>query len=154
MEPSPLPPDLAEIEARLSARPHLEPTGDHRDRVMEAVRRELAAGRTPWWQQKETWHFAAVAAAAAVLFVWMNVAMRAANPPGWRLRGPGNGVAVAQTAARIHELVPSLPEREAWRQAVVLHAGARLVPAPQPAGRAAGALLLHELKEGAPWVTQ
>ncbi len=153
MEPSPLPPDLAKIAARLSARPRLEPRGDHRDRVMAAVRRELA-GRTPWWQQKETWHFAAVAAAAAVLFVWMNVAMRAANPPGWHLRGPGNGVAVPQTAARIHELVPSLSEREAWRQAVVLHAGARLVPAPQPAGRAAGVLLLHELKEGAPWVTQ
>ena len=153
MEPSALPPDLAKIAARLSARPGPEPRGDHRDRVMAAVRRELAAGRTPWWQQKETWHFAAVAA-AAVLLVWMNVAMRAANPPGWRLRGPGNGVAVAQTAARIHELVPSLPEREARRQAVVLHAGARLAPAPQPAGRAAGALLLHELKEGAPWVTQ
>jgi hypothetical protein len=119
---------------------------------MEAVRRELAAGRKPSRQQKETWHLAAVAA-AAVLFVWLNVAMRAADPPGWRLRGPGNGVAVAQTAAWIQELVPSLPEREARRQAVVLHAGARLVPAPQPAGRAAGALLLHELKEGAPWVT-
>ncbi len=154
MEPSPLPPDLAKIAARLSARPRVEPEGDHRDRVMEAVRRELAAGRTPWWQQKETWHVAAVAAAAAVLFVWMNVAMRAANLPGWRLRGPGNGVAVAQTAARIQELVPSLCEREARRQAVVLHAGARLAPAPQPAGRAAGALLLHKLKEGAPWVTQ
>ena len=153
MEPSPLPPDLAKIAARLSARPHLEPRGDHRDRVMAAVRRELASGRTLWWQQKQTWHFAAVAA-AAVLFVWMNVAMRAANLPDWRLRGPGNGVAVAQTAARIHELVPSLPEREAWRQAVVLHAGARLVPAPQPAGRAAGALLLHKLKEGGRWVTQ
>jgi len=145
---------LAKIAARLSARPRVEPEGDHRDRVMEAVRRELAAGRTPWWQQKETWHVAAVAAAAAVLFVWMNVAMRAANLPGWRLRGPGNGVAVAQTAARIQELVPSLCEREARRQAVVLHAGARLAPAPQPAGRAAGALLLHKLKEGAPWVTQ
>ena len=153
MEPSPLPPDLAKIAVRLSARPRVEPGGDHRDRVMAAVHRELAAGRTPWWQQKETWHFAAVAA-AAVLFVWLNVAMRAANPPGWRLRVPGNGVAVAQTAARIHELVPSLCEREARRQAVVLHAGAHLAPAPQPAGRAAGALLLHELKEGAPWVTQ
>jgi len=147
---SPLPPDLAKIAARLSARPLGEPASDHKDRVMAAVRRELAAARTPWWQPKETWHFAAAAVAAAVLFVWMNVAMRAANPPGWRLRGPGNGVAVAQTAARIHELVPSLCEREAWRQAVVLHAGARLVPAPQPAGRAAGALLLHELKEGGP----
>lgn len=151
MEPSPLPPDLAKIAARLSARPRVEPRGDHRDRVMAAVRRELATGRKPSRQQKETWHFAAVAA-AAVLFVWLNVAMRAANPPGWRLRGPGNGVAVAQTAAWIQELVPSLPEREARRQAVVLHAGARLVPATQPAGRAAGALLLHELKEGAPWV--
>lgn len=153
MEPSALPPDLAKITSRLSARPGPEPRGDHRDRVMAAVRRELAADRTPWWQQKETWHVAAVAA-AAVLFVWINVAMRAANPPGWRLRGPGNGVAVAQTAARIQELVPSLCEREARRQAVVLHAGAHLVPAPQPAGRAAGALLLHELKEGAPWVMQ
>ena len=153
MEPSPLPPDLEKIAARLSARPPLEPRGDHRDRVMAAVRRELAAGRKPSRQQKETWHLAAVAA-AAVLFVWLNVAMRAADPPGWRLRGPGNGVAVAQTAAWIQELVPSLPEREARRQAVVLHAGARLVPAPQPAGRAAGALLLHELKEGALWVTQ
>jgi len=153
MEPSEVPPGLADLERRLTARPLGEPASDHKDRVMAAVRRELAAGRTPWWQQKETWHFAAVAA-AAVLFVWLNVAMRAANPPGWRLRGPGNGVAVAQTAARIHELVPSLCEREALRQAVVLHAGAHLAPAPQPAGRAAGALLLHELKEGGPWVTQ
>jgi len=151
--PSPLSPDLAKIAARLSARPYLKPRGGHRGRVMEAVRRELAAGRTPWWQQKETWHVAAVAA-AAVLFVWLNVAMRAANPPDWHLRDSGNGVAVAQAAARIHELVPSLPEREAWRQAVVLNAGAHLVPAPQPPGRVAGALLLHELKEDAPWVTQ
>jgi hypothetical protein len=123
MDPNELPPDLAELERRLAGRPRPEPAAGLRPRVLAAVGREL--GRRGGGS---AWRFAAATAAAALL--WINFSMSVANDMDWRLGRGLDGATLAAAAGRLRQLVPELPEREALRQALLLQAGSRLVPAP------------------------
>ncbi|MBE3096432.1 MAG: hypothetical protein IMZ44_04805 [Planctomycetes bacterium] len=159
MDPSDLPHEWRDLERRLAARGRPEPSAGLRPRVLAAVRRELAAhggagrlGAGPWWRRHEVWQYAG-AAAAGVLLV-LNLAMSASLGDDFsRPRAP-NGADVAQAAAKIRELVPSITPDEALREAIALRAGSHLVMAPRPWPGFLSPRLLRQLEEGVPWLTQ
>ena len=151
MDPTDLPADLQALDALLRRRRVPEPPAGQRDRVLAAVRREVMARGLPWWRRPGAWQTAA--AAAAVLVVWLNVAVGTVGER-WDLPSDGRSVqALEVCAARIQALVPDLPRREAYRQALVLRAGvAPVAVAPRrglgPAGRS-----LSNWKEVHAWVS-
>jgi hypothetical protein len=149
VEPSHLPPDLLEVERRLSGHRGVEPSPDHERRVLAAVRQALAAGRGR--RARRTWEFA-VAAAAGIL-LWMNLVMSAANLAAQTPPADRDGHEIRRAAADLRRLVPALSEQEAIRQAILLQAGSRLVMAPQPRPTPQWAQTLHDLKEAPRWVT-
>jgi len=159
VDPTELPPDMKELERRLAGRARPAPSPDHKSRVLAAVRRELAAqggavrlGAGPGWRRHQAWQYAA-AAAAGVLLV-LNLAMSASLGDEFsRPRAP-NGADVAQAAAKIRELVPSITPDEAMREAIALRAGSHLVMAPRPRPGFLSPRLLWQLEEGVPWLTQ
>jgi hypothetical protein len=121
-----LPDDLAELERRLAGRPRAEPGPGCRGRVLDAVRRE--SGRNP--AGSGAWRLAA-AVAAAVLF-GANLALSVGNDTSWH-PAPGNGTADLEAGAGgVRRLFPDMPEREVYRHALLLQAGARLPLQPDP----------------------
>lgn len=121
-----LPPDLADLERRL-ARGRVGLPASLRGRVLAAVRRELNRGPADF-AGRRAWPSLATAAAAALL--WINFSMSVANNMDWRLGNSLDAGAIHATAGRIHGLLPELPPRERYRQALLLQAGSRLAPAP------------------------
>ena len=114
------------MERRLASRPPPMPSAGHRERVLAAVARELAARRAPWWRRPAVWQMAA--AAAAVLVLWANLAVTTAGRPLALGTEDGNGRALASAAAQIRAVVPGLSEREARRQALLLRTGVAWTP--------------------------
>jgi len=145
MAPSELPADLEAIQRLVRARPGPEPSADCRARVLEAVRAHHARKR-----QARVWQ---VAAAAAVLVLWLNVAV---GTVGERVDLPsdgGNGQALEVCAARIQALVPDLPRREAYRQALVLRAGVAPVAVAPRRGLGLAGRSLSNWEEVHAWVS-
>jgi hypothetical protein len=129
-----LPPDLEELERRLTARRPTGPPAELRRRVLTAVRRASGEGEGGFWR------YVAGVAAAALLAV--NLSMSVANNTDWHLRGtPGPSEAGAD---RAREVVPELSEREARRQAVLLRARSQLTPGAPPRAPTAAPRLLSE----------
>ena len=152
MERLDLPPDLQEMERRLSSRQGAGPSADHRDRVLAAVRGERAQRRVSLWQRRGAWQVAAVAVAVAVL--WVNVAVRTVGE-GWAIPTEAtNGRTVRKTAEAIRSIVPQLTEREALREALLLRAGVAVTAVPRSAGAARDASSLAHWKEVRSWVSQ
>jgi len=153
VEPSDLPPDLKELERRLAARSRAQPPADLRQRILAAMRRELAtqpaAAQRKW---RRTWQYAA-ATAAGILLV-LNLAMSMDNRSNFPASRAANGVDVQQAAARICELVPTITPEEAIREAFVLRAGSHLELLPQPRPGVSGLRALRQMEEGPPWVTR
>jgi hypothetical protein len=138
-----LPDDLAELERRLAGRPGAGPGPGCRGRVLDAVRRELR------WEPAAfgAWRVAA-ALAAAVLFA-ANLALSVANDASWH-PAPGNGAADLEAGAgRVRRLFPDMPEREVYRHALLLRAGAHLPLQPdlRPAPEHLRALKQREQRE-------
>jgi hypothetical protein len=146
-----LPSDLREIQGRLSAQPLPGPSADHRARVLAAVGEAVAARRRPWWRRPGTWQLAA--AAAAVLVLWANVALRTVGRP-WDLPPDGaNGGRLRAAAEAIRSVAPQLSEPEAVRQALLMRAGTGAPPAPRYAGIGGGRGALSRWKEVPLWVS-
>ena len=121
-----LPDDLAGLERQLAGRPRAEPGPGCRGRVLDAVRRELR--RNP--AGSGAWRVAA-GLAAAVLF-GANLALSVANDTSWH---PALGSGTANLEARVGQvrrLFPDMPEREAYRHALLLQASAQLPLQPDP----------------------
>lgn len=122
-----LPDDLVGLARDLASRPRPAPSGNLRQRVLAAMRSELARPAAAPRRRLGTWEFAA-AVAAAVLF-GMNLSMVVASGAQLDLGGPpSNGTEAA--VASLQHLLPDLPEREARRQVALLKAASCVVPAP------------------------
>lgn len=129
MDPSALPDDLAELDRRLTGRLRPAPAGRLRQRVLAAVERELnrpRAGRA----EAGFWRFAAVTAAGTLLCI--NFSMSVANDTDWLPSAAAGHGRIDTAVDRIRQLAPELPEREAYRQALLLRAGSETMPAPGP----------------------
>ena len=138
-----LPDDLAKLERQLAGRPRSQPEPGLRDRILDAVRRELR----PNAARVATWHWAA-ALAAAMLF-GANLAMSVANDTSWHF-APRIGAASVETEARqVRRLFPDMPEQEVYRHALLLQAGSNLPlqPAFRPAPEHLRALNQREQRE-------
>jgi len=126
-EPDLLPPDLAELERRLSHRPLTDPSATLRSHVLMAVRRQL--GRFPQWTG---WQFA-----AAMLLVGMvggNLILATAGSAADRLgrRGLDPGEAGA-TAGRLRAMLLETPVTEGIGPAWLVERGAGRRPLAPPA---------------------
>jgi hypothetical protein len=132
-EDFPLPPELQGLEQRLAARPRPQPSSRLKEQVLGSLRSELRRS-----QGGARWAFA-VAVAATVL-LWLNLSLSATQATDFGLRLDGRRQPVEPIAAEIRQLLPDLPPHEALRQAVLLRAGAGVVPclvlSANPAARA------------------
>jgi hypothetical protein len=124
MDNDKLPLELAELEQRLVARPCPEPAAGLRRRVLGAVARELEQPAAP----RLSWTTMAVPAAAVLL--WINLSMSAVNHTDWHFGSRTDRATFAASATRLRTLFPEMSEGEAYRQALLLEAGAYLTPAP------------------------
>jgi len=149
MKPPDLPADLQEVDRRLLARPRPKPSPAHRTRVLAAVRDALAARRLPWWRRPGAWQ---MAAAAAVLILWVNVAVSTFEKPFEFPSDGGNGHSLRASAEAIRTLVPQLAEQEALRQALLLRAGAAVRALPRLRVEAGEGRGLVYPKEVSSWV--
>ncbi|MFO0841921.1 MAG: hypothetical protein U0797_05900 [Gemmataceae bacterium] len=124
MRDDPLPPDLAALERDLEGRLDAEPPAALRRRVLAALGRELAdRPRRLSWRP---------ALAAAAVLLWINLSMSVTNNASWPGDEGFEGDRV-ETARRIRDLVPGLPQSEVNRQALLARSSPRLVPtAPSP----------------------
>jgi hypothetical protein len=118
-----LPPDLAALERELSAHGQAGPSADLRRRVLSSVGEELADRPRRW-----SWRFAFGAAAAVLL--WINFSMSVTNNAGWPRDGGYGDDRLQETARRIRDLAPGLPEGEAYRRALLARSAPRLAPPP------------------------
>ena len=123
-EGPPLPPDLAALHEELSRRPHPHAPAALRARVLAAVRSEL--GARPRTGPLE---FALVMAAAFLLVV--NLTLSAAGH-ATRIQDPPARGDDATVALTLRELAPGISPAESRRQALLLRAGAHLLPIPAP----------------------
>jgi hypothetical protein len=109
------------------------------DRVVVQASRLQSAGETtqqagspaPQLAARNGFARFAAATAAAVLLA-INLSVSVANDTDWRLRPSPLGPDVADLTEQIRTLAPDVPDGEARRQALLLRAGATLVPAPVP----------------------
>lgn len=141
------PADLADLERRLADRVRQEPAPNLRRSVRAAVARELdrhvgeMAKRLRWRR---------LAAAAAVVLVWLNFSTSVVNNMDWRFRGDNGRTQIAAAARHVSELAPELSKHDALRQAMLLEAGLRAAPAPY--GRASlDRFLKNQQKELGSW---
>ena len=128
MNETELPDELVSIEQQLArAALRLEPSSGFCQRVLAAGKSAsglVAAAKT----QPSVWQFAATAAVVAL--VWMNLSMSAANHTAWDF-GPGaEPLDVRATADQLRAILPTLSEREARREAVMLLIGGQSLRAP------------------------
>jgi hypothetical protein len=123
-EPS-FPRELEDLERRVAAQldgaPAREPDPSLRSRILESVGKELHEERT-----KSRRTFAAALAAAALIVA--NLSSSAVLVTDCRPRLADGKVSIAQLADQIRELVPTLPEEEALRQARILGLASKAGP--------------------------
>jgi hypothetical protein len=128
MDELPLADELALLERRLAGHPRMEPPPGLRERVMAALgeeRSRLWAG----FRGRLGWRW--LAAGAAAVLLWLNFSMSVVNNMDWRLDGGPSGGDIERAAGLMSRALPELPEREAFRQALLLGAGSQVVPAPR-----------------------
>jgi hypothetical protein len=119
-----LPADLAGLERQLAARGRLESIADPRRKILAAVRRELRVtiGDPLDWR----W----LAAAAASLLIALNFSASVINDMDWHFNGGMPHGSFHATVRRVQDLVPEMSPQEAYRQALLLQASARVAPPP------------------------
>lgn len=121
MELEPLSPELERIERDLMCRS--QP-------AIPAGLRERALGRLPVVLGRErlgeSWNFA-VAVAVSVL-IWINVSMISVQTTDFFKRPIPEKQEVLRDAEQFRLLLPDLSETEAYRQALLLHAGNSIIP--------------------------
>ncbi|MGA2619110.1 MAG: hypothetical protein ABSF26_15990 [Thermoguttaceae bacterium] len=122
-----LPPELERLARDLAGRPRVEPPPGLKPRVMHGLRADLK--RQP---PGVGWAFPLAAAAAAL--VWLNLSLAATRATDYGLRPAQSGPPVAADSRQIEQLLIELSPEEARRQAILLRAGATLVPCPNLAG--------------------
>jgi hypothetical protein len=129
MTDDPLPPELLTLERELTDRPWSGPPAELRSRVLAAV----AAGRpSPRLPPARVGFAGFVAATAAAALLAINLSASVANDSGLSVARYGGGAVVAETADHVRALDPDASDRDALRQAIVLHAVANITPAPVP----------------------
>jgi hypothetical protein len=127
MDDASLPEELGSLERRLAGLSRAEPPSDLRGRVLAAVEHErsrfegASSGLSDW-----RW----VLAGAAAVLLWLNFSMSVVNNLDWHFGGELERGDVEQTVRQMKQLVPDLPEREAFRQALLLRAGSQVTAAP------------------------
>ena len=115
-----LPEDLERLEHQLAQRTREEPSAALRGRVLAGVQAALRRQRSGGWRM--------LAAAAAGVLIWLNLALSATNATGGTLRSHGTRESVDRTARQIERLLPDLPREEARRHAIRYRSGSELVP--------------------------
>jgi len=115
--------ELQELERALAGRPLPGPSAELRQKVLGDVRR-----RVPSERGRSRWRFA-VAVAAGVVF-WLNLSLVATRATDFGFRQNVPGESIETTCRQIERLLPELSPREVRRQAILLRAGATLVPCP------------------------
>jgi hypothetical protein len=117
-----LPPELIELELRLAERDRAKPSPAFRQRVLSAMREELAVpGIVLFWQG--SWRVVATAAVAALLC--LNLAISLSNHRAWP-RVERIEVGIVEAAVReMRQRHPELSEEEAYQLVVLV----QLVPA-------------------------
>ncbi len=113
-----------DLESELGTRPLPDTSGPYRQRVLTAMRAELARPTVP-----DIWRFAGLAAAAVLLAI--NFSMSVANDADFRLAERPAPAALTATVQELRALSPDLSEDEAFRHALLLHAGAGAAPVPE-----------------------
>ncbi len=111
MEPFDLPPELAEIERRLTDRCHPPPTSVFRERVLSAMRAE----RSP---KRSLWNVAAVLAAS--VFLCLNFGLSLTNHRAWSEPQWLESADVETSARSIRQRHPDLSAWEAHQFAILL----------------------------------
>jgi hypothetical protein len=118
-----LSPELQRVEQDLAARRRAEPSGQLKEQCLRTLRAELRRQAT-----RSRWTFA-LAAAASVL-VGLNLSLSASQATDYGFQLDGRQRSVQRTAEEIRRLLPEVSPQEAMRQAVLLRAGAGMVPCP------------------------
>jgi hypothetical protein len=124
MDNFPLPPELEQLERQLAVRERPQPLSQAKQRLLCSVRAESRRSRA---RSRRAF---AVAMAATVL-VWLNLSLCATQATDFGLELDGRQPPLENDAAQIQQLLPDLAPSEAMRQAVLLRAGARVVPCPK-----------------------
>ena len=127
--PDRLPPDLAELERRLLARPAVEPAAGLRSRVIEVVQ-----GRLRQDHRARAWQWAAAVLVAVMAGGNLVAAAGQAAVSGQGFSA-GEVVELRAAAEQLAAAVPELSEHEALRQVCLLHAGGRVRPVAVLPGR-------------------
>jgi hypothetical protein len=117
-----LPPELASLERRLLDRSRWSAAPGFRERLLAAVRH----ARAPLPQGESPWYW--LLATAALVLVALNFTMSVVNNMGWRAGHPSPAIDLEAAVRQIQFIVPDMTAHEARRQAIVLQAGARMVP--------------------------
>jgi hypothetical protein len=120
-----LPADLGALERRLATRSGPECPPELRHRILTAVTHELRrapVGGRPGWR----W----LVGAAAALLLGINFSTSVVSDMDWQFAERTRPEDIVATARRVQDLVPEMPEREVYRQALLLAAGGRTVPVP------------------------
>jgi hypothetical protein len=120
-----LPADLAAIERQLEKGSRPASTSDPRQRILDAVGRELS--RQPI-QEQPKWRW--LAAAAAAFLIVHNFSTSVVYDMDWHLNGGLRHGDLHVTARQVHNLVPDMSPQEACRQALLFRAGERALPMP------------------------
>jgi hypothetical protein len=124
-----LPSDLQRLECELGSRSLPSASAQLRQRVLDDLRTSLRAERS-----RANWRFAA--AVAATMLVWMNFSMSAtqATDFGFRrnagLTETATTESIESTAEQICQLAPEFSLEDARREAILMQAGATIVPLP------------------------
>lgn len=131
---------LEDLEQRLAGRgvPGLPP--ELRAQVLGKVRAACAKPRSSRIERLGRAGFGRfVAATAAVVILWLNLAMSAVDHTSWPDAAHGSAQELSSaTRSQVRELLPDLDERTARVWAWRIRAGGGLVPAPQVPARGTG----------------
>jgi hypothetical protein len=119
----PLPPELQRIEQLLTARPPLLPSSRLKDNFLCSLQVELRREQT-----RARWAFAV--AMAAIVLLWLNLSLSATQATDYGITLHCRQQSAEGIAEEIRLLLPDLTPQEAKRQAVLLWAGADVVPCP------------------------
>jgi sulfite exporter TauE/SafE len=139
-EDFPLPPELAGLEQDLAARPRGQPSAHLKSHCMGELHVELLQQ-----QSRRRWAFAIVIAASVLVGMNLSLSAGQATDCGLQLAGPRSSV--RDTADEIRRLLPDMPPREVIRQAILLRAGAGVVPCPNVPGASAALMKNTRLPE-------
>ena len=124
MEDLQLPAELQQLERDLSNRSRATTSANLRQRVLDGVQTQLRVERS-----QSRWQFAVAIAVAAML--WVNLSISVTQATNYGLRLDGDGQSIETLAGEIQHLVPELLAREATQEAILLQAGARIIPFPR-----------------------